>query len=302
MGHDHAHGLRAESRRRLALVLGTTTAVMLVEVIGARVTGSLALLADAGHMLTDAAGLLIALIALGLASRPATPNRSFGYARLEILSALLNATVLFVVAILVLVEAWSRWQATPHIEAGLMLAFACVGAVTNTVGILVLRAGAKHSLNVRGAYLEVLGDLLGSLATIVSAIVILRTGWQRADVVASVLVACMIVPRALSLLRETVDILLEAAPKGVDVAEVRRHILEAPGVIDVHDLHAWTISSGLPVFSAHVVVDDGLADIGAAQRLLTHLATCLADNFALEHCTIQVELSAFAATEAHEHP
>ncbi len=186
---------------------------------------------------------------------------TFGYYRLEILAAVVNAVLLFGVALYILWEAWQRWSSPPEVEGGLMLAFAAVGLVANIIGLLILRDGAKESLNLKGAYLEVLGDLLGSVAVIIAAVIIATTGWLRADAVASVAVALMILPRTWTLLREAVDVLLQATPKNVDMAAVREHILGIPGVSDAHDLHAWTLTSGLPVLSVHVVVaDDVLAD------------------------------------------
>lgn len=285
-------------RGRLLAVLAITVCVLVAELVGAWLTGSLALLADAGHMATDVAGILLAILAVTFAARPATPQRTFGYYRLEILAAVLNAVLLLAIAVFILVEAWSRWDDPPEIEAGLMLVFAAVGLVANLVGLMILRRGAQESLNVKGAYLEVLGDLLGSVAVIVAAVVILLTGWERIDTIASVAVALLILPRTWVLLREATDVLLEATPRGVDMDDVRRHILETPGVLDAHDLHAWTITSGMPVLSAHVVVsDEALAD-GGAGRVLDQLSDCLAHHFDVEHCTFQLE----SATHAdHEH-
>lgn len=297
-GHGHGGASLSAAgahRGRLLVVLGLTATVLVVEVVGAHLTGSLGLLADAGHMFTDVAGILLAVLAVSFASRPATPERSFGYYRLEILAAVVNAVLLFAVALLILWEAWRRWSHPPPVEGRLMLGFALVGLVANVIGLLVLRSGAKASLNVRGAYLEVLGDLLGSVAVIVAAAAIALSGWSRADVVASVAVALMILPRTWSLLREAVDVLLEATPRGVDMVEVRRHILETPGVIDAHDLHAWTISSGLPVLSVHVVVEDAALAAGGGSQVLDALGECLADHFDLEHCTFQLEPAHHAA-------
>ena len=304
MGHDHGHGISAgrAHRGRLLVVLAITVAVLVAEVVGAALTGSLALLADAGHLLTDVAGISLAVLAVSFASRPATPQRTFGYYRLEILAAVINAVLLFAVALFVLWESWRRWQEPSDVAGGPMLAFALVGLVASLVGVVVLHAGSKESLNVRGAYLEVLGDLLGSGAVVVAAIVIVATGFQRADVIASVVVALLILPRTWSLLREAVDVLLEATPKGVDVEEVRRHILGTPGVLDTHDLHIWTITSGLPVLSTHVVVtDEALADGGAAS-VLDELHHCLAHHFDVEHCTFQLEPLSHAAHEFDSHP
>lgn len=303
--HGHSHGTSISAggrhRKKLLIVLGLTSIVLVAELVGAAVTGSLALLADAGHMFTDVAGILLAVLAVTFAARPATEERTFGYYRLEILAAVVNAVLLFGVALYILWEAWQRWNTPPEVASGLMLAFAMVGLVANIVGLLVLRAGAKDSLNLKGAYLEVLGDTLGSIAVIVAAIVIATTGWLRADVVASVAVALMILPRTWTLLREAVDVLLQATPKNVDLTAVREHVLGIPGVMGTHDLHAWTLTSGLPVLSVHVVVaDDVLAD-GGAPRILDDLAECLDAHFEVEHCTFQLEPAGHAAHEFPTH-
>ena len=302
-GHTHGPSVSAGGmhRGRLLTVLGITSTVLVAELVGAKLTGSLALLADAAHMFTDVAGILLAVLAVTFAARPATPARTFGYYRLEILAAVVNAVLLFGVALFILWEAWQRWVSPPQVQGGLMLAFAGVGLVANVAGLLVLRDGAKDSLNVKGAYLEVLGDFLGSIAVIVAAVVIATTGWQRADVVASVAVGLMILPRTWTLLREAVDVLLEASPRGMDLAEVRRHILDTPGVLGAHDLHAWTITSGLPVLSVHVVVADQALDDGGGARVLDALGACLADHFDVEHCTFQLEPAGHAEHESHSH-
>jgi cobalt-zinc-cadmium efflux system protein len=285
MVHDHAPSAAAEHRGRLATVLAITMVVLVVEVAGAALSGSLALLADAGHVLADGTGIGLALLAVRFAARPATAQRTFGYYRLEILAAVVNAVLLFGVAGFVLVEAWRRLTEPPEVASGLMLAVAAAGLVANSVSMWLLRRGQAKSLNLRGAYLEVLGDLLGSVAVLAAAAVIAITGFQAADPIASALIGVLILPRTWRLLREAVDVLLEAAPKGVDLAEVRRHLVETPGVRDVHDLHAWTITSGLPVLSAHVVLERG-ADAG---RVLDGLGDCLAGHFDIEHSTFQLE-------------
>jgi cobalt-zinc-cadmium efflux system protein len=266
MAHDHAPSAAAAHRGRLAAVFVVTVAILVVELVGAALSGSLALLADAGHVLADGAGIGLALLAIRFAARPATPQRTFGYYRLEILAAVVNAVLLFGVAGFVLVEAWRRLAEPPAVASGLMLGVAAVGLVANAVSLWLLRDGQKASLNMRGAYLEVWGDLLGSVAVLVAAAVIA-------------------LPRTWRLLREAVDVLLEAAPKGVDLAEVRRHLVETPGVTDVHDLHAWTITSGLPVLSVHVVLERD-ADAG---EVLDGLGACLAGHFDIEHSTFQLE-------------
>jgi cobalt-zinc-cadmium efflux system protein len=260
---------------------------MVLEVIAGVVSGSLALLADAGHMLTDVAGIGLALLAIHLAARPATEGRAYGWYRLEILAAVVNAMLLFAVGILVLIEAWRRFSNPPEIQSRLMLGVAIVGLVADAVSAQLLIAGQRESLNMRGVYLEVLGDLLGSAAVIVAAIVITMTGYEAADPIASVVIGLLILARTWRLLREAVDVLLEATPRGVDLDEVRRHILETKGVSDVHDLHAWTITSGLNVVSAHVVTVEN-ANPG---EILDRLGTCLAGDFDIEHSTFQLEPS-----------
>ena len=300
--HDHEVGTAAgKHRRRLVLVLGINAGVLVLQLIGGLVSGSLALLADAGHMLTDSTGLIIALVAVSLAARPATSSRTFGLQRVEILAALTNGLLLVGVAVWVLIQAVDRWSQPEQVDSGLMLVIALVGAAANTVGLLVLRGGKDESLNLRGAYLEVLGDLMGSAAVVIAAVIILLTGWTRADSIASLAIVVLILPRAWSLLRDVVDVLLEATPKGVDLATVREHIREVPGVVDVHDLHAWTITSGVPVLSAHVVVDDACIADGRAGEVLDRLGECLGDHFDVGHCTFQLEPVGHAEHEGAHH-
>jgi cation diffusion facilitator family transporter len=306
MGHDHgsAHGpatASAAHRRRLAVVLVLTVAVMAAEVVGALVSGSLALLADAGHMATDALGIGLALGAVTLAQRPPRGRRTFGWQRVEILAAVANGLLLAGVAVYVLVEAVRRFGDPPDIGSGVMLAVAAVGLAVNLGGLALLHRGRGESLNVRGAYLEVLADALGSVAVIAAAVVIITTGWTPADTVASIAISLLVLPRAWSLLREAGDVLLEAAPRGVDLESVRAHILAVDGVLGVHDLHAWTITSGLPVLSAHVVVTDEALEAGHGGRVLDALCVCLGDHFDVEHCTFQLEAVAHAGHEAPVH-
>src|SRR3954469_24820322 len=304
MGHAHGHApatAGAEHRSRLGIVLGLTLAVLAAEVVGAVLSGSLALLADAGHMATDAAGLALALAAVTLAQRPARGRRTFGWQRVEILAAVANGLLLLAVAAYVLIEAIRRIGQPPEIGSGLMLVVAAVGLVVNLGSLMVLHRGRRESLNLRGAYLEVLADALGSVAVIVAAVVILTTGWTPADIIASVVIGCLVVPRAWHLLRDALDVLLEAAPRGVDLDAVRTHILEVDGVLGVHDLHAWTITSGLPVLSAHVVVTDAALEAGHGGRVLDALCACLGDHFDLDHCTFQLEAGTHADHEAPVH-
>ena len=307
-GHDHGHShthstpvtgtAAAAYRGRLRVALGITLTVMVVEVVGGLLADSLALIADAAHMATDALGLGMALLAIHFANRPAAGNRTFGYARAEILAALANCLLLLGVGGYVLYEAVQRFVAPADTEGGLTVVFGLIGLVANMISLTLLVRGQKDSLNVRGAFLEVAADALGSLAVIVSALVILTTGWQAADPIASLAIGLMIVPRTLKLLRETLDVLLESAPRDVDIREVRAHILALDGVEDIHDLHAWTITSGLPVLSAHVVVDSNTLNAIGNEKMLHELQDCLGDHFDVEHCTFQLEPGGHAEHEA----
>jgi cobalt-zinc-cadmium efflux system protein len=305
-GHGHSHGpgsaptgtAAAAYRGRLRIALGITLLILVAEVIGSALTGSLALLADAGHMATDAAGLAMALVAIHFANRPPSERRTFGLARAEILSAVANAVLLFGVGAYIFYEAIRRLIAPTEVEGGLTIVFGVIGLLANSVSLLLLMRGQRESLNVRGAFLEVMADALGSLAVIVAAVVILATGWQQADPVASLLIGLMIVPRTWRLLREAIDVLLEAAPKDVDMADVRAHILALPGVDGLHDLHVWTITSGMPVLSAHVVVSRDVLDAVGHEKMLHDLQGCLGTHFDVEHCTFQLEPVGHAEHEA----
>ncbi|WP_053205255.1 cation diffusion facilitator family transporter [Jiangella muralis] len=294
-GHGHGHGLPQGAtasyayRRRMQLVLVLIGVVMLVQLGGAYLSGSLALLADAGHMLADGLGVTLALLATAIAAKPANTARTFGWQRAEILAALTNGVVVGVIGVLAIVGGVRRLGDPAEIETGIMLVVAVIGLLANVVALFLLRSGQRESLNVRGAYLEVMGDTLGSLAVVSAAIVIMATGWVRADALASMLIGVLILPRAWILLREVFDVLLEATPKGVDLKDVRRHIMELPGVVDVHDLHAWTITSGVPVLSAHVVITDSAEPGCGADSVLDGLHECLAGHFDIEHSTFQIE-------------
>ncbi|KJQ54581.1 cation diffusion facilitator family transporter [Microbacterium sp. SA39] len=293
--HDHAPaagGIRsASSRRLLAISLSLTATVMVVQIVGAVLTGSLALLADAAHMFTDASALVIALIAASVAARPADDRRTFGYQRAEVFGALINAVILIALAAWVAVEGISRLVNPGDVEVagGLMLVVAVVGLFANAVSMWLLSRAQRTSINVRGAYLEVMGDLIGSVAVIVAAVIILTTGWMPADAVASLLIAAMILPRAITLLREVFSVLSESAPKGTAVSEIRTHLLGYEGVIGVHDVHVWQLTRGAPVFTAHVSVDPLLIADGRSARLLSEMQACLADHFDVEHSTFQIE-------------
>ncbi len=305
-GHDHGHAhgvpsggtVSAAYRGRLRIALGITVFVMVVQIVGGMLADSLALVADAAHMATDALGLGMALLAIHFAGRPPSERRTFGLARAEILAALANCLLLLGVGGYVLYEAVQRFITPAATEGGLAMVFGTVGLAANLVSLSLLLRGQKESLNVRGAFLEVAADALGSVTVIVAALVIVTTGWTAADPIASLVIALMIVPRTLRLLRETLDVLLEAAPKGVDMTEVRAHILNTPGVEDVHDLHAWTITSGMPVLSAHVVVSADTLNAIGHEKMLHELQDCLGDHFDVQHCTFQLEPSGHAQHEA----
>jgi cobalt-zinc-cadmium efflux system protein len=290
----HVHSAAARHRTRLIWVFALTMSIFVIEVVGGWLSNSLALLADAGHVFTDVFGVGFALAAIWIAGRPATSERTFGFLRLEILAAVANALLLFGVSAFVLYEAWRRLSEPPAVLSGLMLAVAIVGLVANGISMYLLRDAQDESLNIRGAYLEVMGDLAGSVAVIVAAIVIALTGWTQADAIASALIGLLILPRTWHLLREALDVLLEATPKGIDLAHVRAHILEASGVVDVHDLHAWTITSGMNVVSAHVV----LAEDAKTGDILDQLGMCLSDDFDVKHSTFQLETPEHVLWEA----
>jgi cobalt-zinc-cadmium efflux system protein len=289
-GHAHPHSTAANAQRgRLVAVLAITVTILAVEVVGGLVAHSLVLLADAAHMAADAAGIGLALFAVVCATRPPTLARTFGLQRLEILAAVVNAVALLVLGVLVLVEAVRRLVTPAHPAPGTMALFGVLAVLGNGASLLLLRRGQAKSLNIRAAYLEVLADLLGAVGVLVAAAVIGATGWLRADPVASLLIGALIVPRTLRMLKAAVDVLLESTPEHVDLHEVRTHILETPGVVGCHDLHAWTITSGSAVLSAHVVVAAELWANGSASRVLDHLGECLAGHFDVEHSTFQLE-------------
>jgi len=302
MAHDHAdraHG----NRRRLGSALAIVVVVLLIELLGAWLSGSLALLADAGHMTSDAVGLVVALVASTIAARPATDRHTFGFRRVEVLGALVNGALLTVVAVTVAIEAIRRLLTpeTDHVNGLPLLVVAAIGLAANLVAFAILRGGDRDSLNLRGAYLEVLGDLLGSIAALVAGVVILTAGFAPADAIASLLIAVLIVPRAASLLRDVVRVLTESAPRGTDADEIRAHLLQTAGVVDVHDVHVWTITSGDPVFTAHVEVEPSVFERGETDRMLDRLGDCLKGHFDVAHSTFQLEPAGHADHEGESH-
>lgn len=294
--HDHHHA--ASGRTRLGIVLAVTTTILVVQVVGAVMSGSLALLADAGHMFTDAAGLALALVATVLAARPPTPRRTWGFLRAEVLAAGAQATVLLVVGGFVLVEGVRRLLTPPEVAPVSMAAFGGVSLAGSLIAVAVLAGAERHSLNLRAAFLEVVNDALGSASVVIAGILIAVTGWTRFDAVASLIIAGLIVPRTLRLLFESLVVLLESTPAGLDLDDVREHILGVDHVVGVHDVHATLVATGLPVLTAHVVVDDSCFHDGHVPQLLDALQGCLAGHFDVEHSTFQIEPAAHAE---HEH-
>lgn len=290
MAHDHDHA-RGGSRARLAIALAIVVGVLAAEVVGAVLSGSLALLADAGHVASDAIGLIVALVASTVALRPATDRHTFGFQRVEVLGALVNGAILVLVAVGVTIEAVRRLidPADAQVAALPLLVVAAGGLVANIAALLVLRGGDRASLNLRGAYLEALGDLLGSFAALVAGVVILATGFLPADAIASLVVAGLILPRAVALIRDVVRVLTESAPRDTDVEQIREHLLETPGVVAVHDVHVWAITSSAPVFTAHVECDPAVFEGGGAGALLDRLGDCLRGHFDVAHSTFQLE-------------
>ena len=298
----HAHGPGAGSGRRpLLTALALLAAFMVAEVITAVISGSLALLSDAGHMLSDVGAIGGALWAISLAARPPSGKWTYGLKRAEILSAAANGITLLVVAGIVAAEAISRLIHPPRVDGGPVIAVAAAGIAVNVAATWVLARADRSSLNVEGAFRHVLTDLYGFIGTVIAGIVIVTTGFTRADAIASLLVVALMAKAAWELLRDSGRILLEAAPEGMDLEQVRAHLAEVPHVLGVHDLHAWTVTSGLPALSAHVVIEDSCFNDGHAPRLLDQLQSCLAGHFDVEHSTFQLEATAHAGHEAGTH-
>jgi cobalt-zinc-cadmium efflux system protein len=295
-GHTHGGGTAAgQHKGPLKAALALTAGFMVVQAAGGLVTSNLALLADSAHMLTDAGGLALALIAIRFAERPATPQKTYGYVRLEILSALLNAVVLLVLTFFILYEAVDRFLNPPPILAGPMLAVAVVGLAVNFASMKLLAAGSSESLNVKGAYFEVMSDMLGSLGVIAAALVVMFTGWRLADPIVGAGIGLFIVPRTWSLLKQAVHILMEGTPPEIDMSLLESTLKEIPGVVAIHDLHVWTITSGLDSMSCHVVI----ADMTRARETLLAINEVMKSRFNLTHTTIQIEDQALREAETH---
>ena len=294
-GHTHGHGAGA-SRGRLLVALCLSATVLVAEIVTALLTGSLALLADAGHMLTDVAGLATALTAAHLSTHPATDRSTWGMRRAEVIGAALQAGALAVVGVFVAFKAVHNLLTPPPVEASGMLVMGVIGLAANVLALLVLSRGRGHdghgeNLNMRAAFLEVVNDALGSVGVIVAAAVVARTGWTRADAMASLLIAVLILPRAVTLLRSALAVLMDFTPRELDLAQVRSHMLGIDHVEEVHDLHAWTVASGMPVLTAHVVVRDECLRDGHTEEILDRLQGCVAEHFPVKirHATLQLE-------------
>lgn len=295
-GHSHAQ-VRAGHERKLWFALGLTTSFMIAEVIGAFVTGSLALLSDAAHMMTDALALAISLVAIQVAKRAADRKRTFGYARFEILAAAFNALLLFAVAFYILYEAYQRLQAPAQIQSTGMLVIAVLGLIVNLIAMRLLSAASGESLNVKGAYLEVWSDMLGSIGVMIAAVVIMLTGWGWVDSLVAAAIGFWVLPRTWNLLKESMNVLLQGVPDGIDIDQVEQAIRAIPGVKDVHDLHIWALTSGKNVLSTHLVTDSAL---DTEHKILSQVTEMLHEQFDISHATVQVEGDGFVHDEHDE--
>jgi cobalt-zinc-cadmium efflux system protein len=293
--HDHTHRHTKDSWRKLCVVLILTATYMIAEAVGAWWTGSLALLADAGHMFTDVGALVLALTAVWFGSRPATSRKTFGYYRLEIIAALVNGVALVVISLLIFYGAYGRWFDPPVIESGPMLVVASGGLVINLICAWILHARNEVDLNLRGAWLHVMGDALGSLAAMIAAVCMSLFGWYAADALFSVVISCLIILGSIRLIRESTNVLLEGTPAHINLAAVEDAILDTKGVNNVHDLHVWTITSGRDALSAHVIHADSISQ----PDLLKELRTKLHDKFGVDHLTIQMETADFEDETYH---
>ncbi len=298
MGQGHAHGGQSaagKNKKNVAIVLGLTSLYLAAEVVGGLWTGSLALLADAGHMLTDVAGLALALLAIWFAEKPATPERTYGYYRFEILAALTNAVVLIGISLYILYEAYERFKNPPEVQSAGMLIIAAVGLVINIFGMYILRSGSKENLNMKGAYFEVLSDMLTSIGVIIAGIIMLTTGWYYADPLISAGIGLFILPRTWTLLKESVGVLLEGTPTDVNLENLRESLTKIEGVAGIHDLHVWSLTSGVNAMSVHaVLMSDDQHD-----AVMKRVHDFVTKNFKISHVTVQTECEGYAEHETH---
>ena len=297
MGHGHTHQISAagKNKKPLAIVFCLTFFYLIVEVIGGLWTGSLALLADAGHMLTDVAGVGLALLAIWFAEKPASPEKTYGYYRVEILAALTNAVVLIFISLYILYEAYERFKNPPEVQSKGMLAVAAIGLVINIAGVLILRSGSKESLNMKGAYFEVLSDMLTSVGVIIAGVIMLTTGWYYADPLISAGIGLFILPRTWALLKDAVGVLLEGTPSDVNITALRESLSKTAGVQEIHDLHVWSLTSGVNALSVHTVLAEGADHDDVLARVHQ---TCKTE-FHIEHITAQTERGDFSCHETH---
>lgn len=303
MGGGHAHGSAGmRNRRTLVFALCLGLSVVAVQLVGAFLANSLALLADAAHMFTDVAGIALAIVAISIAARSTRPSRTFGLYRIEILATVANGFLLLGMSIYILTEAVQRWNHPEPVKPAVMIGAALYGVAANVTSMVILRRGSKESLAVKGAYLEVLSDALGSFGVVIAGLVVLATGFDRADVVVSVVIALFMVPRTLLLLRDAFGVLMENAPRGLDPGLVRAELAGVPGVESVHDLHIWAITSGMPSLSAHVVVTPACFDAERQPHVLAELQRTLYESFDIEHSTLQIELPEHREGESSQHP
>ncbi|HXG84947.1 MAG TPA: cation diffusion facilitator family transporter [Pyrinomonadaceae bacterium] len=293
--HGHIQSGSSRNKKSLAIVFGLTSFYLIVEVIGGLWTGSLALLADAGHMLTDVAGVGLALLAIWFAEKPASPEKTYGYYRVEILAAMTNAVVLILISLYILYEAYERFKNPPEVESGWMLGVAAVGLVINVIGMFILRAGSTESLNMKGAYFEVLSDMLTSIGVIIASIIMLTTGWLYADPLISAGIGLFILPRTWILLKDAVGVLIEGTPADVDLPKLRESLTKIEGVADVHDLHVWSLTSGVNAMSVHAVLKNDNEHDAVLARVHEHCTK----NFKISHVTVQTECVGFAEHETH---
>ncbi len=297
-GHNHSthtHSSASKNKQKLMMAFGLTTLYLIVEVIGGLLTNSLALLADAGHMLTDVAGLGLALLAIKFAERPATPERTYGYYRVEILAALTNAVVLIGISFYILYEAYERFSNPPQVQSKEMLLVAVIGLLVNIASMFILKAGATESLNMKGAYFEVLSDMLTSVGVIIAGIVMWLSGWYYADPLISAGIGLFIFPRTWALLNESVGILLEGTPSDINLPSLRETINKIDGVISCHDLHVWTLTSGINAMTVHVVMENTTPH----EQLRKLVQKQITSDFKISHVTVQLEEEGCAESETH---
>ncbi|MFC1952904.1 cation diffusion facilitator family transporter [Chloroflexota bacterium] len=283
---EHEHG-RTESSSRLKIILAIVLVIMVAELIGGIISNSLALIGDAGHMFVDGLALSLSIFAIAMAARPATPNKTFGYHRVEIMAALANGTLLVLVSVYIFYEAYQRFIDPPVVRAPLMLAIASIGLTANLIGILLLRRMSHSNLNIKAAFWHILGDTISSVGVITGGVIILITGWGIVDAIIAVLIGCIILWGAVRLVKESVDILLEAVPKHIEVDEVIKTLYKVDGVDEVHDVHVWTITSGIYAMSAHLIIKD--QSVSGSSEIVGKVNHDMGQRFNITHTTLQLE-------------